>query len=498
MQEFCGLILRYLIEIESTKMPYFPLFLDISEKKFLVIGAGKIALAKVETLLDFACDVTVLCGGEFIQKSDEKIVKNIRNLPVKIIEEDYNDGHLDNFDVIISATDDQKFNHKISSAAKLKQKLINIVDSASESSFIFGAYLKQGNVTISISTSGASPVLGRTIKEKISATLPANLDLFGEFAEKNRESIKKNLPDLQARRLFWKEIIDGAVGFEIAAGNVAKAQEIFEQKLSAAKNDKNPAVYFIGAGPGDPELITLKAVKYLSKADIVLYDRLVAKDVLAYARKDALKINVGKTKDFHRYTQNEINQMIRKYALEGNIVARLKGGDPAIFAHLGEEIAAISDLNIPYQIIPGISSASGASAYVGIPLTSREFGKAVRFLTIYKENLVDDSYWQKLAGTTDTLVFYMSSHNLKTISEKLVEFGHDAKTPLVVIEQATTPFQKSYFSTLENFVKDFGDKKFLSPSIAIMGELASKERQFAWLKEASEGGLFFEKLDKNA
>lgn len=474
-------------------MSYLPLFFDTAGTKFVIIGSGQIALAKAETILDFIQSQSDSSLSVISPDKISETAQKIQQIGVNFINKPYEEAQIKDFDVIIAATDDKVLNEKIAADAKKHGKLVNAVDNPAHSDFIFGAYVKQGNITIASSTSGSSPVLARFLKERISKAIPQNLDLFGEFAEKNRDLIKEKFPDIQARRLFWSEIIEGNIGSEIFAGNVEKAQKLFEEKIQNSANKKTAAVYFIGAGCGDPELITLKAIKLLSQADVVLYDRLVAKEILAYARKDALKINVGKTKDFHKFTQDQINEMIADYAKKGNIVTRLKGGDATIFAHLGEEIAAISDLKIPYQIVPGITAASGASAYSGIPLTSREYGKAVRFLAVYKDDMLNDEYWRDLAKTDDTLVFYMSSHNLGLASEKLMQFGKDKTTPLLVVEQATTPFQKSYFSTIGSFSGEFGNKKFISPSLAIIGKIADKKFQCEWLEEGAEGE-FFEKL----
>ncbi len=467
---------------------YLPLFLSTRNVEFLVIGAGQIALAKAETLLDFGAKVTII-------SADNKSVtaQLLQKMPLKFIADNYHKNYLANYDVIIAATDDKVLNRLIVADANNLGKMANAVDDLEVSNFIFGAYVKQGNITISSSTSGASPVLARYLKEKITNILPQNLDLLGEFSQKNRELIKDKFSDLQARRLFWQEVIEGAIGVEICSGNITKAQQLLEEKLHNISNKKTAAVYFIGAGCGDPELITLKAIKLLSQADVVIYDRLVAKEILAYARKDALKISVGKTKDCHTYSQETINKMICDYALQGNIVARLKGGDPAIFAHLGEEVEAVSQLNIPYQIVPGISAASGAAASIGIPLTSRSYNKSTKLLAVYKENLVDDEYWRQLAQSEDSLVFYMSSHNLTTVTQKLLQFGYDGETPLVVIEQATTIFQKNYFTKVSEFSRDFADKKFVSPSIAIIGKVVSDKYQ---RNQNALEGEFFQSISK--
>ncbi len=468
---------------------YFPLFLNISGAKFLVIGAGKVALAKLETILEFSSNISVISKEVAPQTKDL-----ISDHKIKFIQTSYDQKYLQEADIIIAATNDSELNRQIAFDAKAQNKLINVVDDPNNSRFIFGASVKRGEVILSVATSGVSPVLARLLKQKLQNLLPENLSFLSDFLAQNKLLVKEKLNNLQARRLFWQDVIQGTIANEVLQGNLKKAQYLLTEKLEKFTNRKEAAVYFIGAGPGDPELITVKGINLLSRADVVLYDRLVSPQILSHARKDAIKINVGKTRDLHRYSQTEINQLIRKLVLEGNIVARLKGGDTSIFAHLSEEIDAIIDLKIPYQIVPGITAASGAAAYAGIPLTSRNSNKSVRFLTIYKNDLVDLSYWQELAKSNDTLVLYMSSHNLGEVSQHLIAYEKDPKTPLAIIEQATTPFQKTSVTSLENFTKDFGSKKFTSPSIAIIGDVVNQHQQYRWLEENLDG-IYFNKLE---
>jgi uroporphyrin-III C-methyltransferase/precorrin-2 dehydrogenase/sirohydrochlorin ferrochelatase len=472
---------------------YFPIFLNITEVKFLVVGAGKIALAKLETILEFSDNILVIAKEISPQTADL-----ISAQKIKFIQTSYNKKYLADADIIIAATDDREVNHQIAEDAKSQNKLVNVVDDSQNSRFIFGASVKRGEVIASVATSGVSPVLARLLKQKLQNLLPENLSFLSKFLAKNKELVKKKLSDLQARRIFWHDVIQGVIASEVLLGNSKRAQKLLEEKLQNSENKKEAAVYFIGAGPGDPELITLKGVNLLSRADVVLFDRLVSPQILSHARKDALKINVGKTRDTHRYSQDEINQLIRKFAAEGNIVARLKGGDTSIFAHLSEEIDAIADLKIPYQIIPGITAASGAASYAGIPLTSRNSNKSVRFLTIYKNDLIDEAYWQELAKSDDTLVLYMSSHNLSEISAQLIRAKKNPQTPLAIIEQATTPFQKTYVTNLQNFEKDFpgGEvvEKFTSPALVIIGDVVNQHAQYRWLEENLDG-TYFKKLE---
>lgn len=469
---------------------YFPLFLNINKSKFLIIGAGAIAVAKLESILEFTPNVTLLAKD--VLPENLEIIKAQK---VNFILAAYDKKHLVNFDVIIAATNDKKTNEQIANDAKSLNKLVNVVDDPKNSQFIFGANIKRGNIILSASSSGTSPVFSRLLKQKLQKLLPENFENLSEFLEINKNLVKENLPEIQARRLFWQEFLESEIADEVLAGNSKKAQNLLEEKLKNSAKKNSAAVYFIGAGPGDPDLITVKAIKLLSKADVILYDRLVSAEILNYARKDAQKINVGKTRDLHRYTQNEINQLLRKFAVEGKIVARLKGGDVGIFGHLSEEIDAIIDLKIPYQIVPGITAASGAAAFAGIPLTSRASNKSVRFLTIYKSDLIDENYFKELAKSEDSLVLYMSSHNLGDITKKLIAAGKDAKTPLAIIEQATTPFQKTFITNLSDFAKDFGEKKFISPSLVIIGEVVLQHKNYAW-REENLTGTYFKKLEE--
>lgn len=468
---------------------YFPLFLNISKSKFLVIGAGNVALAKLETIVEFTDNIQVI-SKEISDQTKDLISEN----NIHYTQTSYDKKYLQEADIIIAATNNKELNAEITADAKSLNKLINVVDDPDKSRFIFGASVKRGEIVLSSSTSGVSPVLARLLKQKLQNLLPENISFLSDFLAKNKVLAREKLTDLQARRLFWQDVIQGPIATEILQGNTQKGQDLFEEKLEKFGNKKDSAIYFIGAGPGDPELITLKGVNLLAKADIVLYDRLVSPLILNHARKDALKINVGKTCKNHRYTQEEINQLLRKLALEGNIIARLKGGDTSIFAHLSEEIEAIIDLEVPYQIVPGITAASGAAAHAGIPLTSRKTNRSVRFLTIHNNSLINSEYWKELAQSEETLVLYMSSHNLSDISKILIHLGKDPKTPLAIVEQATTPFQKTSLTTLKNFEKDFAGRKFTSPSITIIGEVVNQHKNFRW-REENLNGTYFNKLE---
>jgi uroporphyrin-III C-methyltransferase/precorrin-2 dehydrogenase/sirohydrochlorin ferrochelatase len=470
-------------------MPYLPLFLNTDKKNIILIGAGAIAFAKLKLIINFTDRVTIV-SKEF----DTDLLEFTKNYNIKLIKESFREEHLESFNLVVAATNNDVANHKIAECAEKRSMLINIVDNPKLSNFIFGAVATRGKVTIAISSAGVSPVLTRYLKQKIEQVLPLNLTKLGDFLAKYKNLLRVKLTNLQSRRMFWQDVISGPIAQEILANNDKKAEKLLLSQLENTSNDNQSAVYFIGAGPGDPELISLKAIRLISRADIILHDRLVSEDIFNFIRREAVKINVGKTKNLHRYTQAEINELIKKYALEGKIVARVKGGDPTIFAHLEEEIAIVNKLNIPYQVVPAVTAASGVAAYLGISLTKRNEVRGVKYLTLYKEDLINDLYWQELSHINDSLVFYMSSHNIFKICQNLIAHGKDANTPIILVEQGTTIMQKEYFATLENFEQLYGEIKFKSPAIVIIGEVLHKYKDHSWREELLETDDYFTKL----
>ncbi|RKS98211.1 uroporphyrinogen-III C-methyltransferase [Chryseobacterium defluvii] len=265
-------------------------------------------------------------------------------------------------------------------------------------------------------------------------------------------------------------------------------------------NSITPKVYLIGAGPGDPDLITVKAIKAIATADVILSDRLVSPEILEqYAHKKAEIIYVGKECSKKASTpQSLINQLMIDYAFQNKTVARLKGGDVSIFSNILDELQALKQNHIPYEIIPGITAALGAAAYAGMPLTARNYATSVRFLTYYKSEILDESYWNELAATEDTLVFYMSKGNLSNLVEKFIELNISKEKKIAVIEQATTPYQKVYTSSFEDFSKNFADKNFASPSLVVIGKIVGLHEEFSWLDNTEQEGLYFKSVSNGS
>ena len=322
--------------------------------------------------------------------------------------------------------------------------------------------------------------------------MPWNFEKLITFIAEKRDFVKKTLTNLQARRLFWEKILTTPLIEEVTEGNLHRANSLFNTTLIQTNNIKQAALYLISAGPGHPDFITVRGVQLLSQADIILYDRLVSPILLSqYARKDAIKIFVGKTRTLHNKTQQDIDGIIEDYLRKGYIVARLKGGDTSFYAHTTEEIAVARKLAVPYQIVAGVTAASGCAAVAGIPLTQRHGAQTVRILTLNEALLKDDNFWASLALTPkETFVFYMSLHYRTDMIQKLLKAGLSKETLILAIEQGTTPHHREYESTLENFLTDYKDYDFISPTLFIIGDVVAWRKHHHW-KEAEEPRLSF-------
>lgn len=479
-------------------MKFFPLFLRLAEdRRILIVGGGAVAQAKAEALLPYAKTLEVISDAfsepteAFLQASE---------IPYKHAQ--YAPEQLDGVTLVIAATNDPDVNHRIYEDAHARGVLVNVVDDPKFCDVIFPAIVRRGSLQIAISSSGLSPVLSRLVKQQIERLIPWQFENLIEFTREKRAKVKAKLNTLQKRRLLWHNVLEGNVAEEVLEGNFSRAERLFEQSLDEAKaTESQAALYLIGAGPGSPDLLTIKAIRLLSRADVVLYDRLVAPEVLdMYARKEAEKVCVGKTKDYHLKTQESIDETIARHLKAGRIVARLKGGDPSIYAHGAEEIAVARELGAPYQIVPGITAATGCAAAAGIPLTERGGAQSVRFLTLYKESLTDADFWKSLEHShNETLVFYMATHNRAKLCEKLLESGFKAATPVLAVEQGTTPQHREYEGTLGSFGKKYENHTFQSPTLLIVGDVVRWRKEHSW-KEAPKGKskAFFPSLHAGA
>jgi uroporphyrin-III C-methyltransferase/precorrin-2 dehydrogenase/sirohydrochlorin ferrochelatase len=389
----------------------------------------------------------------------------------------------------IGATDDMNANRALYQAAVASGIPVNVVDYPELCSFIFPAIVDRDPLLIAVSSSARAPVLSRWLRARIEAWLPTRLgevaSLLGDF----RQQVASKLPTLGARRLFWEQVLDGPVVEKVLAGQGDLARVQLGQMVAQADSDKlaQGEVFLVGAGPGDPDLLTFRALRLLQKADVVLYDRLVSDEIVALARRDAEKIYVGKARDKHALPQENINDLLVHYARQGKKVCRLKGGDPFIFGRGGEEIDKIVDAHIDFQVVPGITAASGCAAYAGIPLTHRDYAQSVRFVTGHRKHGSIDLPWQSLADASQTLVFYMGLTNLAEICTQLVAHGLPANLPAALVSRGTTSTQEVLTGTLADLpTKVAAHGELHAPTLIIIGKVAGLYPRYRWFQGDSD------------
>ena len=473
-------------------MGYIPLFVDASSiGDILVIGGGEIAAAKTEALASTGARVFILTKEIGIEL--ENLCRE-QGFHFEIGE--YSADILGGYKIVVAATDDDALNERIAAECREQGILVNVVDNPPLCDFIFPALIRRGPLQIAVSSSGISPVLARIIKQMIESLIPAKFEKLIHFLDKKKDVIRSNLTKLQPRRLFYESVIRGSIAEEVMEGNNKRADALFDDAVKDFPNENKAALYLVGTGPGNPDLMTLKAVRLLSQADAVLYDRLIPPNVIElYARKDAQKIAVGKTRCHHHKKQEDIDALIEEHLKAGHRVVRLKGGDPGIYGHSAEEIAVAHRMGVPYQIVPGVSAANGCAAYAGIPLTERGGAMSVRFLTLYKDRLEDETFWDGLSYAQDeTLVLYMSTHNYPLLCKKLIEKGFAPDVPFLVIEQGTTDYHKEYPGTLETFEQLYANKEFASPCLMVVGDVVKWHEQYSWKEVPAQDGEYFSPL----
>lgn len=444
-------------------MKYFPLFFNLKNKSCLVVGGGEVALRKCE-LLESAGVAITLVGIEV--SPDLKAF--LSSAPHQIYVREFCPEDLDNKALIICATDDSEINQKISILAQERNLPVNVVDNAELSSVIFPAIVDRSPVIVAASTSGTSPVLASQLREQLEILLPHNLGNLANFLGLMRKQIKINFPKLIDRRRIVEKFLLSPGESLARNGDFEKAKTYLEEKAS-----REGEVFLVGAGPGDPDLLTIKALHLMQKADIVLYDNLISKEILLKVRRDAEKCFVGKIANKKSISQEGINQLLVKHAKEGKRVLRLKGGDPFIFGRGGEEIETLAAENIQFQIVPGITAASGCSTYAGIPLTHRDYSQSVRFVTGHPKNGAIDLPWSEFIHKNQTIVFYMGLGGLGTICRRLISHGRDESTPVAVISKGTTPEQKTVIGDLANIEGRVKKAVLARPTLIIVGEVVA-------------------------
>ncbi|MBD3586028.1 uroporphyrinogen-III C-methyltransferase [Salinimonas sp. HHU 13199] len=458
-------------------MRYFPVFLDTHSLQCLIVGAGEVAARKLELMLKSEAQVTVVAPDVC-----NTVAGYAEHPQVTILQRPFEEQDLASADIAFVATNDEALNATIRRLGDKHNVLVNVVDNTPLCQFITPSIIDRSPITIAMSSGGVAPVLLRYLRQKLESVIPTHISRLGRFSEKFRDKVKQTLNGVTARRYFWEDVLDGDIAELIEKGQNEKAEQRFEEALSAAASDTMPQgqVYLVGAGPGDPDLLTFRALRLMQKADVVIYDRLVSAPILELVRRDAEKIYVGKQKSNHSLPQDDINALMVSEAKKGNRVVRLKGGDPFIFGRGGEEIQVLLQHGIEFQVVPGITAASGAASYAGIPLTHRDHAQSVTFTTGHLKDGTVDLDWSALASEHRTLVFYMGLTGLPVICQKLTEHGLPASTPIALIQQATLPEQRVVTGTLADIADNPATAQMQPPTLIIVGSVVSLHHQLDW------------------
>jgi uroporphyrin-III C-methyltransferase/precorrin-2 dehydrogenase/sirohydrochlorin ferrochelatase len=459
---------------------YFAAFLDLKGKPALVAGGGAVAALKAETLLRSGARVTVVAPELCARLAELTLLGSVRHEGKR-----FQPGDLVGAEIAIAATDDPAVNEAVSAAARALRIPVNVADNAALSSFIMPSVVDRPPLQIAISSAGASPVLARKLRALIEAAVPFAYGRLASLAARFRQASKDRYHDAEARRRFWEGVMDGPIAELVLAGNEASAAAALEEQLSIAQPRSRGFVSLIGGGPGNPDLLTLRALRAMQSASVVLYDHLVAPAIVDLARRDAERIYVGKEQDNHALDQREINALMVRLAREGKHVVRLKGGDPFIFGRGGEEIEALAGHGIAFEVVPGITAAAGAASYAGIPLTHRDYAQTCVFVTGHLKNGAPQLDWKALAQPRQTLVVYMGVHGLASICRGLAENGLPADTPAALVEKATLPEQRVVEGTLASLPGRCLKEKVKPPALLIVGEVVRLRSRLAWFTPES-------------
>ena len=450
-------------------MNKFPAHINLKDRPVLIIGGGAAALAKARLVLAAGAELTVIAP---------EILSEVRaelGGAARLIEREPTVADIESSVMVFIADVDEAAAQRWADVARLGGVLLNVVDQPGLCDFTTPSIIDRGRVTVSISTDGAAPVLGKKLRADIEALLPARLGALADFAARYRPAFKARIPAEQ-RRVFWERFFDGPVAAKVLAGDEQAAHEQMLELINRPQADEQSGVvHIVGAGPGDPELLTLKALRLLQQADVILYDRLVSDEILSMARRDAQRLYVGKAKASHAVPQEEIETRMIAFAREGKMVVRLKGGDPFVFGRGGEELDALRNARIPVFATPGVTAATGCAASANMALTHRDCAQAVTFVTGHAKGEADPALdWSALAALKNTLVVYMGVSKAAAISGNLIEHGRAPSTPVAVIENGTRPNQKIVKGTLRELDRLIDAGGIKGPALLVIGEVAAR------------------------
>ncbi|MEM8594075.1 MAG: siroheme synthase CysG [Pseudomonadota bacterium] len=466
-------------------MDYLPVGLDLRNKPCLVVGGGEVARRKIQKLRSANANVTVV---------SPEIHSDIQSMDGMTINQQafseewlstYERTHGITWALMIAATDDAHVNALVAEIAEQHHVLVNVVDQSAHSDVVFTALVDRDPLTIGVSTQGQSPALLRLLRAQLDGLVPRYYAALAELFKRHRQRVKDALPALSEQRLFWKQFWRGRMIQQLDESCLDLIEAGFKQQLRDAEANRQKgslygSVALVGAGPGDPELLTLKAVRLIQWADVILYDRLVSPAILRYANASAELIYVGKQRDDHSVPQTSINQLLVDHAKQGKQVVRLKGGDPFIFGRGGEELDTLNAEGLHFEVVPAVSAANGCAAYAGIPLTHRDHAQSVRFLPGYSKHGECVIDWATCLNEHETLVLYMASQSIEIICDQLIQHGRDKDTPIALVEHGTLLTQRVHVGTLDCFYQQIQDTRISAPSLLVIGHVVTLRSQLNW------------------
>jgi uroporphyrin-III C-methyltransferase/precorrin-2 dehydrogenase/sirohydrochlorin ferrochelatase len=457
-------------------MDYFPVFVKLKDQDCLVVGAGEIAARKIELLARAGAKITVIAG-----KISPQVLNLKASCHLNLLQKSFTPADLHGYRLVVSATDNNETNQLVAKTAGEQNILVNVVDNPALCGFIFPAIIDRSPIIAAVTSGGAAPVLARLLRAKIESIIPPAYGRLAQLAEKFRTDVKNHIKEPAQRRIFWENIFQGSVAELVFAGNEQKAEQQLQQTLVRQKDSVSSGeVYLIGAGPGAPDLLTFRSLRLMQQADVIVYDHLVSTEILDLARRDSEKIYVGKQREKHTLPQESINTLLADLAKAGKRVVRLKGGDPFIFGRGGEEIETLMQQGINFQVVPGITAASGCATYAGIPLTHRDHAQSCTFVTGHLKDNSINLNWTQLAAPNQTIVIYMGLVGLEKICRSLIAHGSPKDLPVALVQQGTTTNQRVITGTLESLPATIAGLNIKPPTLIIIGTVVTLHDKLNW------------------
>jgi uroporphyrin-III C-methyltransferase/precorrin-2 dehydrogenase/sirohydrochlorin ferrochelatase len=451
--------------------------MNLRSRECVIVGGGQVALRKARLLASAHAKLVVI-APEICEE-----LKNLEQVDT-IYQREFRDDDIDNATLVVVATNDTKLNRHVSKLAQQKNLPVNVVDNPALCSFITPSIVDRSPIVVAISSGGAAPVLARSLRARLESLVPPEYGQLAASMGKLRDQLKSKIPAEKDRRIFWEKIVNGPVAKQFLSGNSDNAIQQLKRAINSTEKSTNytnhGSVALVGAGPGNPDLLTFRALRLMQSADIVLYDRLVSPEIVDLCRRDAERIYVGKQRNNHAVPQPKINQLLVELAQKGNAVVRLKGGDPFMFGRGGEEIEDLAEAGVSFEVVPGITAASGCSSYSGIPLTHRNYAQACVFVTGHLKDGAVNLNWQQLANADQTIVVYMGLEGLPVICRELINHGLESSTPAALVEQGTTPRQQVITGNLGNLSELVAERSVTAPTLMIIGGVVNLYKKLNW------------------